>query len=297
MPPLTLSDYEALAVLLGLVAGRRTGLVTTTGRGERIRRRPRSAGYCPSGSPAGSRPCSTPSPSRLRPASTRPGHRAPAPRSPTPCAIAVYLDQNTACDGRRSQLTSPPYGLVAHSGRWYVTGADPGIGEDRTFRLDRIADKRAPRPACSSAPAGFDPAQHVLSGLAKTPYRHEVTLSIQSTSSRSAPGSPPASRSWRSCRPRPRDPGDRTLVSGVELHAERLDWLPPPLASLDLAVRCRATGRTPRPHRRPRRPALHPRPATCAPPATATAPAGPGCAGSGLFGRAAAERPGGSDDR
>ena len=30
MPPLMLSDDEALAVLLGLVAGRRTGLVTTT---------------------------------------------------------------------------------------------------------------------------------------------------------------------------------------------------------------------------------------------------------------------------
>src|SRR5580692_4107997 len=31
MPPLMLSDDEALAVLLGLVAGRRTGLMTTTG--------------------------------------------------------------------------------------------------------------------------------------------------------------------------------------------------------------------------------------------------------------------------
>ena len=31
MPPLMLSDDEALAVLLGLIAGRRTGLATTTG--------------------------------------------------------------------------------------------------------------------------------------------------------------------------------------------------------------------------------------------------------------------------
>src|SRR5277367_4440376 len=31
MPPLMLSDEEALAVLLGLIAGRRTGLLTTTG--------------------------------------------------------------------------------------------------------------------------------------------------------------------------------------------------------------------------------------------------------------------------
>ena len=31
MPPLMLSDDEALAVMLGLIAGRRTGLVITTG--------------------------------------------------------------------------------------------------------------------------------------------------------------------------------------------------------------------------------------------------------------------------
>src|ERR1700678_1814428 len=31
MPPLMLSDDEALAVMLGLIAGRRTGLVTTAG--------------------------------------------------------------------------------------------------------------------------------------------------------------------------------------------------------------------------------------------------------------------------
>src|SRR5260370_3369406 len=31
MPPLMLSDDEALAVMLGLAAGRRTGLVTATG--------------------------------------------------------------------------------------------------------------------------------------------------------------------------------------------------------------------------------------------------------------------------
>ena len=61
-----------------------------------------------------------------------------------------------------------------------MTGADPGIGEDRTFRLDRIADART-LPGSFEPPAGFDPAQHVLSGLAKTPYRHEVTLSIQGT--------------------------------------------------------------------------------------------------------------------
>ena len=86
----------------------------------------------------------------------------------------------TAADGRRSERTLHPYGLVAHSGRWYVTGADPDIGEDRTFRLDRIADART-LPGSFEPPAGLDPAQRVLSGLATAAYRHEVTLRIQGT--------------------------------------------------------------------------------------------------------------------
>ncbi|MEV1018378.1 WYL domain-containing protein [Micromonospora sp. NPDC049801] len=86
----------------------------------------------------------------------------------------------TAADGRHSERTLHPYGLVAHSGRWYVTGVDPEIGEDRTFRLDRIADART-LPGAFEPPAGLDPAQRVLSGLAKAPYQHQVTLWIQGT--------------------------------------------------------------------------------------------------------------------
>jgi hypothetical protein len=123
-------------------------------------------------------------------------------------------------------------GLVAHSGRWYVTGADPGIGENRTFRLDRIADARI-LPGSFEPPARFDPAQHVLSGLATTPYRYQVTLRIQGPIDQirarlpasvatveelpSADALEPESERW----------------FRVELHAERLDWLPPLLASLD----------------------------------------------------------------
>ena len=62
-----------------------------------------------------------------------------------------------SADGRRSERTLHPYGLVAHAGKWYVTGTDPAIGEDRTFRLDRVADART-LPGSFVPPAGIAPA-------------------------------------------------------------------------------------------------------------------------------------------
>src|SRR5580692_9203192 len=142
MPPLMLSDDEALAVLLGLLAGRRTGLVTTTGTAsetaaakirrvlpERLARRLDAV--------LGSL------------AFTAPPGETPAPDAGVLLSIADAVRHRrpvsiryTAGDSRRSERVLHPCGLVVHSGRWYVTGADPGIGEDRTFRLDRIADAR-----------------------------------------------------------------------------------------------------------------------------------------------------------
>lgn len=232
MPPLMLSDDEALAVLLGLVAGRRTGLVTTTGAAsetaaakirrvlpERLARRLDAVLDSLAFTAA---PGEKPAPDTAVLLSI-----ADAVRHRRPISIRY-----TARDGRRGERTLHPYGLVSHSGRWYVTGADPGIGEDRTFRLDRIADTRT-LPGSFEPPAGFDSAQHLLSGLAKTPYRHEVTLRIQSTIGQirarlpasvaiveelpSAGGADPETQRW----------------FRVELQAERLGWLPPLLASFD----------------------------------------------------------------
>ena len=138
----------------------------------------------------------------------------------------------TAADGRRSERTLHPYGLVAHSGRWYVTGADPGIGEDRTFRLDRIADART-LPGSFEPPAGLDPAQRVLSGLATAPYRHQVTLRIQATAEQIRARLPASVATIQSASAAAdADPEGESWLR-VELRAERLDWVPAVLASLD----------------------------------------------------------------
>jgi predicted DNA-binding transcriptional regulator YafY len=232
MPPLMLSDEEALAVMLGLIAVRRTGLVTTSSTAsemaaakirrvlpERLARRLDAV--------LGSL------------AFTAPPGETPAPDSGVLLSIADAVRHHRpisisyiAGDGRRSERTLHPYGLVAHSGRWYVTGADPGIGEDRTFRLDRIADTRT-LSGSFEPPAGFDPARHVLSGLAAVPYRHQVTLRIQGTIEQIR-ARLPASVAIVEELPAPGAAEPETECwFRVELHAERLDWLPPLLASLD----------------------------------------------------------------
>jgi predicted DNA-binding transcriptional regulator YafY len=233
LPPLMLSDDEALAVLLGLIAGRRTGLATTTGTAsdtaaakirrvlpERLARRLDAV----LGTLAfTAQPGETPAPDAavLLSIADAVRHRRP-----------VWI-RYTARDGRRSERTLHPFGLVTHSGRWYVTGADPGIGQDRTFRLDRITDTRT-LPGSFEPPAGFDPAQHVLSGLAATPYRYQVTLAIQGTIEQIRARLPASIATVREPpSPAGADPQAERWFR-VELQAERLDWLPPLLAALDL---------------------------------------------------------------
>lgn len=82
-------------------------------------------------------------------------------------------------------------------------------------------------------PDGLDPAQRVLSGLANAPYRHEVILRIQGTVEQIR-ARPPASVAIVEEPPSTgdADPGTERWLR-VELRAERLDWLPPVLASLD----------------------------------------------------------------
>lgn len=135
-------------------------------------------------------------------------------------------------DGRRSERTLHAYGIVAHAGRWYVTGKDARIGEDRTFRLDRIADART-LPGSFEAPVGTGPAQRVLSGFATAEYRHEVTLRIHGTVEQIRAHLPASVASLEEHEPAAGQDRATERWLRVELRAEQLDWLPPVLASLD----------------------------------------------------------------
>lgn len=232
LPPLMLSDDEALAVLLGLAAGRRAGLTTT----ERTASETASAKI-----------------RRVLPKhlahrldtlletlafTDRPGEfdtpdaevlltLADAVRHRRPVSIRY-----TGRDGRRSERPLYAYGIVAHAGRWYVTGKDAQLDEDRTFRLDRIADART-LPGSFEAPEELDPAQRVVTAFATAEYRHEVTLRIHGTAAQIRAHLP---ASVASLEEYPRLAGEDQAAERwlrVDLRAERLDWLPPVLASLD----------------------------------------------------------------
>jgi predicted DNA-binding transcriptional regulator YafY len=235
LPPLMLNDDEALAVLLGLIAGRRAGLTTTTTDTasetatakirrvlpERLARRLDAVLDSLAFTSRGPGEFATPETGVLLTIADAVRHRRP---------ISIRY---TARDARHSERTLHPYGIVAHSGRWYVTGTDPGIGQDRTFRLDRIAQARTLPGTFEPPPADLDPAQRVLTGLATAAYRHEVTLRIHATLEQIRARLPASVANVE-------EPPDTASIDPhaerwlrVEIRAERLDWLPPVLASLD----------------------------------------------------------------
>ena len=129
MPPLMFTDEEALATLLGLLAGTRAGLATTStpaaeSAAAKLRRvlpdalRQRLDALLESTEfTAQPRPVLAPEAQVLL-------TLADAAKQRRPVEITY-----TAADGRRTERTVQPYGIVVLSGRWYIAGADSNFFE------------------------------------------------------------------------------------------------------------------------------------------------------------------------
>jgi predicted DNA-binding transcriptional regulator YafY len=230
MPPLMLTDEEAIAVLLGLAAGRRAGVTAASvavmeSAAAKLRRvLPKALGrrledlLATADFTAPARPAVAAETGVLLTIAESARHRRP---------VALRY---TAWDGRRSERTVHPYGLVAHSGRWYVTGADSASGEVRTFRLDRI-ETATTMPGTFEMPTGFDPVGQVLSGLAEVPRVHEVSVRVRGTAEQVSSHLPAGIATVRELSADPA--GEDAGWVRVQLRAERLDWVPSLLARLD----------------------------------------------------------------
>ncbi len=209
LPPLMLTDDEAVAIVLGLVTSQSAASASASAKIRRV--------LPPQLSARIEAMVSTVDVTRRR--------EPPAASTDILLTLAEAARNTTTVTmtytnwrGRPTERRLDPYGLVLHTGRWYVTGHDHARDEIRTFRLDRIGEVQ-PTGATFEAPAGFDPTAHVLNGLNEVPYRHKISVIIHADFDEV----------------RRRVPGTLTqLPDGVrlEIRAERLDGAAQILAGL-----------------------------------------------------------------
>ncbi|MFE9786364.1 helix-turn-helix transcriptional regulator [Nocardia salmonicida] len=225
MPPLMLTDDEAVAVLLGLLTSRSTMVAhaadSATAKLHRVLPARLTARLDALLNTAeftvDTRPeVTVETPVLLGIAAATHEHR--------PIAIG-YTDRN----GHSSERTVRPYGLVSHSGRWYLTGMDSTSDDLRRFRLDRIAEVTI-LPGTFTPPAEFEPTAHLLSALATAPYRHEVSIRVQGTLPQVRALLPATIATVHEIDP---PPPDTAPWVRVQIRAEHLDWIPPVLAGLN----------------------------------------------------------------
>lgn len=186
LPPLMLTDDEAVAVVLGLLLGSRVGASAATESALlKVRR-------------------VLPSALRERVAALQQtlGFTLNPREGATPDAAALLVLASAARDrhrvrmayrswkGEASDRDLDPYGLVFHSGRWYVSGFDRLRGELRTFRVDRIATV-TPLPETFEDPGEFDAVAQVTRSLANVPYAHQVEVVLETTLDAAARRIPP----------------------------------------------------------------------------------------------------------
>ncbi len=175
LPPLMLNDDEAVVVVLGLVATRRLGLA--------------SAAEAVDGALAKLH--------RVLPATLRRQAEAlestlgftAAPVDGAPVtgeAVLLLADairrrrrvrtSYRAFSGERTERELSPYGLVVHSGRWYLAAHDHTRDDLRTFRVDRMRHTADVGKQAVEPPNAFDPVAHVRRSLARVPWRWDVEV-------------------------------------------------------------------------------------------------------------------------
>jgi predicted DNA-binding transcriptional regulator YafY len=84
-----------------------------------------------------------------------------------------------AFSGEETRRELSPHGLVVHSGRWYLAAHDHLRNDLRTFRVDRIRRVRAISEAAVDPPEGFDAVAYVSTSLARVPWRWEVEVLLE----------------------------------------------------------------------------------------------------------------------
>jgi predicted DNA-binding transcriptional regulator YafY len=220
LPPLMLTDEEAGAIVLGLLAARRFGA---------------GAGPAADGALAKLR--------RVLPAAlaaqvsgleeTLEFTHADLSAAPPPGEHVLRLAdaarrrrrvhvRYTRHAGEESARELSPYGVVFHAGRWYLAAHDHGRDALRTFRIDRVGSLRL-GGAAEPPPAGFSAVEHVSRSLARVPWAWAVEVLLDSDLAHAREQIPPTL-------------GELSEEDGgvlVRMRVESLDYMAALLARLD----------------------------------------------------------------
>ena len=84
-----------------------------------------------------------------------------------------------AFSGAETRRELSPLGLVVHSGRWYLAAHDHMRDDLRTFRVDRMRRTRVVAEQAIAPPDGFDAVVHVSTSLARVPWPWEVEVLLE----------------------------------------------------------------------------------------------------------------------
>jgi predicted DNA-binding transcriptional regulator YafY len=175
LPPLMLSDEEAIVVVLGLLAARRLGLDTPSESVEgaltkihrvlpdAVRRRVEALEETLEFTTSAKIGAPVPGDSVLLLAEAIRRRKR------------VHMHYRTF-EGEETQRELSAHGLVVHSGRWYLAAFDHGRDDLRTFRVDRMDRARLGDAVAVDAPPDFSAVEHVSRSLARTPWQWEVTV-------------------------------------------------------------------------------------------------------------------------
>ncbi len=221
LPPLMLSDDEAVVVVLGLVAAQRLGLDTESAAADGALTKIH-------------RVLPTRLRSRVEALESSLGFIEPAAgAAPVPGETALLLadairrqrrvrTRYRSFSGALSERELSPHGLVVNAGRWYLAAHDHGRGELRTFRVDRVLGPRLEDAAALAPPDGFDPVAYVTSSLASVPWTWAVEVELDLPPERAAERIPATL-------------GELVVEEGatvLRMQVESLDWMASLLAGL-----------------------------------------------------------------
>jgi len=174
-----LTDDEAVAVALGLLAARHLGL---TGTAPAVEGALAKVGRV------------LPAPVRSRVQALQATITLDAPAATPASAAHLALLSDVAHEGRRvwmryasaaqggapTERVLSPYGLARHEGRWYIVGHCHLRGQPRVFRLDRVLELR-PLDERFTRPPNFDCLDFAVRSFAAIPERWLVEALLQTT--------------------------------------------------------------------------------------------------------------------